>query len=214
MALDHLRRIVVEGPIGVGKTALAQRLSDHLRAATLFETPAENTFIARFYEDPARYALPVQLRFLLQRAERLKAWHKATLAGERIVADSFLPRDRLFAQLTLPADELALYDAMANALALPQQRIDLVICLQARAEDLLPRITRRAVPYETGIDAEYLDRICAAYGELFLYYDAAPTMIVDTAAFDPAGNDDDFRTLLARIDAMRGPKEFIKLATR
>jgi len=72
MALDHLRRIVVEGPIGVGKTALAQRLADHLRASTLFETPAENAFIARFYEDPARYALPVQLRFLLQRAERLK----------------------------------------------------------------------------------------------------------------------------------------------
>ncbi|RFC01242.1 deoxynucleoside kinase, partial [Klebsiella michiganensis] len=145
--------------IGVGKTALAQRLADHLRASTLFETPAENSFIARFYEDPARYALPVQLRFLLQRAERLKAWHKATLAGERIVADSFLPRDRLFAQLTLPADELALYDAMANALALPQPRIDLVICLQARAEDLLPRVTRRAAPYETGIAAEYLERI-------------------------------------------------------
>jgi deoxyadenosine/deoxycytidine kinase len=211
MALDHLRRIVVEGPIGVGKTALAQRLADHLRAATLFETPAENPFLARFYEDPERFALPVQLRFLLQRAERLAAWHKATLAGERIVADSFLPRDRLFAQLTLPADELALYDAMAKALALPQQRIDLVICLQARAEDLLPRIAKRAVPYESGIDAEYLGRICAAYGELFLYYDA---LIVDTAAFDPSGNDDDFRTLLARIDAMRGPKEFIKLATR
>lgn len=123
MALDHLRRIVVEGPIGVGKTALAQRLADHLRASTSFETPAENTFIARFYEDPARYALPVQLRFLLQRAERLKAWHKATLAGERIVADSFLPRDRLFAQLTLPADELALYDAMANALALDRKSV-------------------------------------------------------------------------------------------
>ncbi|WP_197338536.1 deoxynucleoside kinase [Ralstonia solanacearum] len=214
MALDHLRRIVVEGPIGVGKTALAQRLADHLRAATLFETPEDNPFLARFYEEPARYALPVQLRFLLQRTQRLAAWHKATLAGERIVADSFLPRDRLFAQLTLPADELVLYDAMARALAPPPQRIDLVVCLQARAEDLLPRIARRAVPFETGIDVEYLERICAAYGELFLYYDAAPTLIVDTAAFDPAGNDDDFRTLLTRIDAMRGPKEFIKLATR
>ena len=96
---------------------------------------------------------------------------------------------------------------------MPVPRVAL-ICLQARAEDLLPRIAKRAVPYETGIDAEYLERICAAYGELFLYYDAAPTLIVDTAAFDPAGHDDDFRTLLARIDAMRGPKEFIKLATR
>lgn len=103
---------------------------------------------------------------------------------------------------------------MANVLALPQQRINLVVCLQARVKDLLPCVIRRAVPYETDIDAECLERICTTYGEPFLYYDTASTMIVGTAIFNPTGSDGDFRTLLTHIDMICGPREFTRLATR
>jgi deoxyadenosine/deoxycytidine kinase len=212
MALDHLHRIVVEGPIGVGKTSLAHKLADHLRADLLLEAPQTNPFLERFYREPERYALQVQLAFLIQRNQQMQAWHNALLATQRTVGDFLFAKDRLFAALTLPDDELALYDAMAAALKPPAQRIDLVIALQATPAALLARIAKRGIAYESAIDADYLQRLCDGYGELFHRYDDAPVLIVDTAHFNPIDSDDDFRTLLERIEAMRGRKAFLNLA--
>lgn len=210
--LDHLRRIVVEGPIGSGKAALAQRLAQHLRAGELPDGARHNPFLERFYRDPQRYALSMQLACLHQRATQLQQWHAAMLAGQRMITNFLHARDRLYASLTLEADELALYDALAAHLQAPQQRVDLVIMLQATPSLLRERIARRGLPGETSIDEQYLQRLTDAYGELFHRYDEAPVLIVDTAHFNPVDNDGDFRTLLSRIENMRGRKAFLNLA--
>ncbi len=212
MALDHLRRIVIEGPIAAGKTSLAQRLAQHLHAEVLLEQPEANPFLERFYREPARYALPVQLAFLVQRRNQMQRWHNALLAGQRMVGDFLYQKDRLFASLTLPDDELALYDAMAAAAPPVPQRVDLVIGLQAQPADLLARLDRRGYAYEASIDTDYLQRVCDAYGELFHRYDDAPLLLVESTHFNPVERDDDFQRLLARIEAMRGRREFLNLA--
>lgn len=210
--LDHLRRIVVEGPVGSGKTSLAQRLARYLRAGELPDGARQNPFLERFYRDPQRHALAMQLACLNQRATQLQQWHAAMLAGHRMISNFLYPRDRLYASLTLDADELALYDALVARLDVPAQRVDLVIMLQATPSLLRERIARRGLPGETGIDESYLQRLHDAYGELFHRYEEAPVLIVDTAHFNPVDNDDDFRTLLSRIENMRGRRAFLNLA--
>lgn len=210
--LDHLRRIVVEGPIGSGKTSLAQRLAQYLRAGEMPDGARHNPFLERFYRDPQRYAMPMQLACLNQRATQLQQWHAAMLAGQRVIGNFLYPRDRLYASLTLEADELALYDALVARLQIPPQRVDLVIMLQATPSLLRERIARRGLPGEAAIDETYLQRLTDAYGEMFHRYEDAPVLIVDTAHFNPVDNDGDFRTLLSRIENMRGRRAFLNLA--
>ncbi len=129
--LDHLRRIVVEGPVGSGKTSLAQRLARTLQAQELPDSARRSPFLEPFYRDPARHALALQLWCLTQRAVQLQQWQAGVLAGQRMVTNFLMAKDRLHAALTLSDDELALYDAIAARLDLPPQRADLVIVLQA-----------------------------------------------------------------------------------
>jgi len=210
--LDHLRRIVIEGPAGSGKAALAQRLAHYLHAGELPDGARNNPFLERFYRDPQRYALPMQLACLNQRVSQLQQWHAAMFAGQRMITNFLYARDRLYASLTLEADELALYDALTARLQVPAQRVDLVIMLQAQPSLLRERIARRGLPGESGIEEQYLQRLTDAYGELFHRYDDAPVLIVNTAHFNPVDNDVDFRTLLSRIENMRGRKAFLNLA--
>lgn len=212
MALDHLRRIVVEGPIAVGKTSLAQRLAPHLHARLMLEQPEANPFLERFYREPGRYALPVQLAFLAQRRSQMQQWQAAVQNGDRLVGDFLFQKDQLFANLTLPDDEAALYHAMADATPAAPQRVDLVIGLQAKPADLLARLSRRGHAYEASVDIAYLERVCDAYGELFHRYDEAPLLLVESTHFNPVERDADFQLLLARIEAMRGRREFLNLA--
>src|SRR5512139_10859 len=150
------RYIAIEGPIGAGKTTLARRLAERLDAEAVLEQPGENPFLARFYQDMARYALPTQLFFLFQRVRQLEPLAQADLFGRATVADFLIDKDPLFARLTLSQDELALYQRIFDALRPRAPVPDLVIYLQAQPQVLIERVRRRAADFERGIGEEYL----------------------------------------------------------
>ena len=143
--------IVVEGPIGAGKTSLARELALRLHADTLLELPEENPFLARFYEDMARFALPTQLNFLFQRVDQLRALAQLDMFRRPTVADFLLDKDPLFARLNLSDDEYALYDKVYQHLKPQTPTPDLVIYLQAPVATLVERVQRRGVDYERAI---------------------------------------------------------------
>jgi len=197
------RYIVIEGPIGVGKTSLARRLAASLGAETVLEQADENPFLERFYRNPKAGALPAQLYFLFQRAQQLAALRQDDLFAPLRVADYLLAKDRLFAQLTLDADEFGLYEQIHAKLAIDAPRPDLVVYLQAPVSVLMERIARRGIGYEGRISADYLERINGAYAQFFLDYDAGPLLIVNAASIDPLNNDADYQELLGAISRMR-----------
>ena len=201
--LPAQRYIVVEGPIGVGKTSLARRLAASLEAEMVLEQDAQNPFLERFYRNPKSAALPAQLFFLFQRAQQLGGLKQQDLFAARRVADYLFEKDRLFAGLTLDAAELALYEQVASRLEVEPPRPDLVVYLQAPVEILLGHIAKRGIPYESGIDAAYLTRLNDAYARFFHGYDQAPLLIVNAANIDPVQNQPDYDELLAAIRRMR-----------
>jgi deoxyadenosine/deoxycytidine kinase len=197
------RFIVIEGPIGVGKTTLAVKLAANLGAELLLERADENPFLERFYRNPRAGALPAQLYFLFQRAQQLAALKQHDLFASLRVADYLIEKDRLFARTTLDEEEFRLYEQVYSKLAIEAPRPDLVIYLQAPVDVLLARITRRAIAYEQLIDRAYLERLQAAYARFFHEYEAAPLLIVNAAAIDPINSEADFAELLAAIQRMR-----------
>ena len=201
--LPAQRYIVVEGPIGVGKTSLAKRLAGSLDAEMVLEQDAQNPFLERFYKNPKAGALPAQLFFLFQRAQQLGGLKQQDLFAPRRVADYLFEKDRLFASLTLDAAEMLLYEQVASRLDVDPPKPDLVVYLQAPVEILLSRIARRGIGYEAGIDAAYLGRLNDAYARFFHEYDRAPLLIVNAANIDPVQNQADFDELLAAIRRMK-----------
>lgn len=208
MSFDRYRYIVIEGPIGVGKTSLARRLAQHVAAATLLERPDENPFLARFYQNPERYALATQLFFLFQRGNEVRDLAQLDLFRSITVADYLFEKDPLFARLNLSDQEFVLYQQIYQALQ-PQAPVpDLVIYLQAAPETLVERVRRRAQPYESGISESYLLRLAQSYSDFFYHYDAAPVLMVNSEHLNFVDGDEDFNLLLKRIEEMRGPREF------
>lgn len=206
------RFVVVEGPIGVGKTTLARRLAASFGCELLLEDPEDNPFLERFYQNPRRAALPTQLHFLLQRARQIQSLRQSDLFQPVQVADFLMDKDRLFAELTLDAQELRLYEQVYEHLTLDVPRPDLVVYLQAPVEVLRTRIARRGVPYEQAIQRGYLERLVEAYTRFFYYYEEAPLLIVNAAEIDFADNDEDYRTLLERLHAIRSGRHYFNPA--
>ena len=211
MDLATCRYVVVEGPIGAGKTSLARQLAHHLGGAEVFERPEENPFLARFYEDMARYALPAQLTFLFQRVDLLRDVGQLDLFHRLTVADFLLDKDPLFARLNLTDAEYTLYTKVYSQLKLEAPVPDLVIYLQAPVETLIERVHRRGVDFERTISAHYLARLADAYSRYFYQYEAAPLMIVNSERLNFVENPDHFDLLRERVGAMRGRREFFNL---
>ena len=207
--------IVVEGPIGVGKTSLARRLATSLAAQPVLEQEAGNPFLERFYKNPRAGALPTQLYFLLQRAQQLAALKQADLFAPTRVADYLLEKDRLFARVTLDDAEYALYEQLYAKLDIQAPKPDLVVYLQAPVDVLIERISRRGVQYEQYIERQYLERLNEAYARFFHEFDAAPLLIVNAASIDPVANQRDYDELLAAIRRMtRGRLYYNPLRSR
>ena len=209
--MDRFRHIAVEGPIGAGKTSLARRLAERLGAELLIEQPDQNPFLARFYQDMARYALPTQLFFLFQRARQLAALAQPDMFGRPTVSDFLLDKDPLFARITLSADELALYQKIYDAIRPQAPAPDLVVYLQAQPATLYERVRRRAAEFERGIGADYLALLAEGYARFFYNYGAAPVLIVNSENLNFVARDADLELLLARMRGMKSRREFFSL---
>ncbi|MDQ5850277.1 MAG: deoxynucleoside kinase [Pseudomonadota bacterium] len=206
--MDKFRYLVVEGPIGAGKTTLARRLASRLSADLVLEQPGENPFLARFYQDMARYALPTQLFFLFQRARLLEPLAQLDMFGRPAIGDFLLDKDPLFARITLSGDELALYQKIYEALRPRAPLPDLVVYLQAQPATLIERVRRRAAGFERGISEEYLAILGESYARFFYHYDAAPVLIVNSEHLNFVERDGDFELLVSRVRGMKSRREF------
>ena len=212
MSLNRYRYVVVEGPIGAGKTSLTHKLAERLSADTLLENASDNPFLPRFYQEPKRYALPTQLHFLFERSRQLRELAQGDLFRAGTMSDFLIDKDMLFARLNLDDDEFELYQKVYADLAPQAPTPDLVIYLQAPINALQERVNRRGVEFERGMDAGYLQRLANSYSEFFHRYDAAPLLIVNTSHLNFAQSDEDFELLLERMSKMRGPREFFSRA--
>jgi deoxyguanosine kinase len=197
---ERFRYLVIEGPIGVGKTSLAKKLALDLGSELLLEQAEDNPFLASFYQNPRQYALSTQLHFLLQRAQQVQDFRQADLFHGSHIADFMVDKDPLFAELTLDSDELALYRQIYAHLTLDAPRPDLVIYLQAPLGTLRDRIAHRGIRYEQQIRDEYLRRLSESYTRFFHDYDESALLTVNTESVDLINNAEDYQSLLEKIN--------------
>ena len=200
--------IVVEGPIGVGKTSLAKRLAETFGTELMLEGADENPFLKRFYKDPKNAALPTQMFFLFQRVEQLRSLRQGDMFRPVRVADFLMEKDRLFASLTLDDDELSLYEHAYRHLVEEAPRPDLVIYLQAPVSVLMDRINMRKRDYENNIDSTYLQRLVDAYADFFHQYTGAPLLIVNAANINLVDNDLDYNALLEQVGRITSGRHY------
>jgi len=205
---EPFRYIVIEGPIGVGKTSLANKLANEFGSELLLEKAEENPFLARFYQNPKQYALSAQLHFLLQRAQQVQDFRQTDLFRGSYIADFMVDKDRLFAQMTLNNDELELYEQIYTHLTLDAPRPDLVIYLQAPLEVLRERITRRGIDYEQQIRDDYLLRLSESYTRFFYDYDDSALLTVNTQSVDLINNTEDYLAILEKINDIHSGRHY------
>jgi deoxyadenosine/deoxycytidine kinase len=206
------RHVVVEGPIGCGKTSLATRLAERLGASTILEDPKANPFLPQFYRDMRRYALATQLFFLFQRVQQLEGLRQRELFEKPVVVDFALAKDPLFARLTLDDAEYQLYNRIFEHVKPQAPGPDLVIYLQASIDTLQQRVRKRGNPIEGNIDEDYLRRLSEAYTTYFHAYSDSALLIVNSERLNFVENDEHLDLLIARINEMRGGREFFNRA--
>ncbi len=207
------RYIAIEGPIGVGKTALAKRLADSFSADLVLEEFDENPFLERFYRDGRSAALPAQMFFLFARARQIENMRQSDLFSSVRISDYLFTRDRLFAELNLDSEELKLYEQIADNLAVDAPIPDLVIYLQVPVDAIMHRLARRNSPYDRFVERAYLERLTDAYSRFFHNYDDGPLLIVNASQIDPVNNEADYQQLFQQIERTSGGRHFFNPVT-
>ena len=213
--MPNPRYIVVEGPIGVGKTSLAELLAERLQARKLLEGPEENPFLSQFYTDMRRYAFHTQLYFLLNRFRQQQELIQFDLFKQSLVSDYLFAKDKIFAYLTLDDNELALYERLHPLLEMRVQKPDLVLYLQASTDVLFQRIQLRARAYERELSWTYLEDVNKAYNHFFFHYSATPLLVVNTNEIDFVKHKEDFEDLVKQVESVRaGTHYYVPLGSR
>ncbi len=207
---DVPRYIVVEGPIGAGKTSLSDALSRELQARLVREEVEENPFLVRFYKDQRAFAFQTQLYFLLSRYRQQQELLQQDLFRRVTVSDYLFAKDRLFAYLTLDEDELKLYERMHGLLSERIPKPDLVVYLQASVDTLLDRIRARGRPYERAISREYLEDVVRAYNYFFFHYTVAPIVVINTGETELVKNSAQLKDLVKRLPDFRAGTHYYK----
>ncbi len=209
------RYIVVEGPIGVGKSSLTNILAERFTARRVMEVVEENPFLSNFYTDRSKFAFQTQLFFLLSRFQQQQDLFQQDLLHPVTVSDYLFAKDRIFACLNLDPNELALYDRVFDALGTRVMKPDLVIYLQARLDVLLARIKKRGREFERKFDSGYLEDLVKAYNEFFFHYSDTPLLVINTSDIDFVNNEEDLQNLLNVIRRMKkGTQHYIPLASK
>ncbi len=207
--------IVVEGPIGVGKTSLAKILAAEFQARCVFEKVEDNPFLSKFYEDRETHAFQNQLFFLLSRYQQQRELSQQELFIQNTVSDYLFAKDKIFATLTLSSEELNLYQQIYQLLDTRVPRPDLVVYLQARPEVLYKRIKKRDKSYEKSITPDYLEEVAQAYNRFFFHYDESPLLVVNTSEIDFVASSKDLADLIKEINNMGpGTQHYIPLGSR
>lgn len=209
---SELDFIVVEGPIGVGKTTLAKRLAESFGSDLLLEGADENPFLERFYQNPKSAALQTQLFFLFQRARQLQELRQADLFRPVHVADFIMEKDRLFAQMTLDEEEYKLYEQVYEHVTIDAPTPDLVVYLQAPVDVLVKRVSKRGREYERHMDADYLEKISESYTRFFYDYTASPLLIVNATELDLVSSEPDYQLLLEQINRTQSGRRYFNPA--
>jgi deoxyguanosine kinase len=202
-ALDRLRYVVVEGPIGVGKSTLTRLLIERFQGRGVFEVVEENPFLKSFYADRDKYAFQTQLFFLLSRFKQQQELFQEDLFNQVLVSDYLFAKDRIFATITLDPNELSLYERVYENVGPRVRKPDLVVYLRARLDVLLARIKKRGREFERRFDPAYLEELCATYNDFFFRYEETPLLVVDTSDIDFVANDADLEEILGAIGRMR-----------
>ena len=203
--------IAIEGPIGVGKTTLANKIAETFNYDAFLEQPAENPFLKNFYRNPSQSALATQLFFLFQRMQQIQDLKQRSLFETVRVADFLIEKDRLFAEVTLSNEEMNLYDNVYDHLTLDAPSPDLVIYLQAPIDVLKDRITKRGNINEQYLTLDYLERLNDAYSRFFLDYNEAPLLIINAADINLESNESDYESLITQIMSNTKVKTFLKM---
>ena len=202
------RFVVVEGPVGSGKTSLAKRISEHVNGKLILEEPERNPFLENFYKDPRSNALPTELSFLFQRSKLLENINQEELFSNTNVTDFLFDKDQIFIEMNLTQDEIELFNKVKDSLSVKPPEPDLVIYLQAPVDVLMTRINMRSPSIDALIDKAYLEKLADAYAKFFYYYERAPLLVVNAESIDPIHNDDHFQMLFTELVSVKYGKHF------